>query len=160
MRRLCTPKWLVVHAGMVIAVVAFLLLGRWQIGRALGGNAISFGYAVEWPVFAGFVVWVWATEVRKAWRAPPPSEGATQTGAAQTTADLTSAGAGRSARARPARVGPAYDDSADPELAAYNRYLEWLNVNPHASPRDYRDHRHEFDHGDERAVSSSHEETR
>ena len=29
------------------------------------------------------------------------------------------------------------DDSDDPQLAAYNRYLAWLNANPHANPADY-----------------------
>jgi hypothetical protein len=36
-----------------------------------------------------------------------------------------------------ARVRPAVDDTDDPELAAYNRYLAWLNANPGARPGDY-----------------------
>jgi DNA-binding transcriptional regulator of glucitol operon len=31
----------------------------WQISRAVGGNALSWVYAIEWPVFAGAAVYVW-----------------------------------------------------------------------------------------------------
>jgi hypothetical protein len=34
-------------------------------------------------------------------------------------------------------VGAAYDDSDDPQLAAYNRYLAWLAANPDRSSADY-----------------------
>jgi hypothetical protein len=42
-----------------------------------------------------------------------------------------------SVRRQQARNEAAYDDSGDAELAAYNRYLAWLNANPHASPAEY-----------------------
>lgn len=117
-----TPAWLVRHVLAATLVVAFLALGWWQIGRAAGGNMLSYAYAVEWPVFAGFVIFVWAKEVRRERAArpladaPPPLR-----------------------PARPARVGPGYDDSDDDQLAAYNRYLAWLNENPDARPADYRE---------------------
>ena len=66
MRRLWTPWWVVVHVCVVVLVVGFLALGWWQIGRAAQGNLLSFGYAVEWPVFAAFVIFVWIVEMRKA----------------------------------------------------------------------------------------------
>jgi DNA-binding transcriptional regulator of glucitol operon len=31
----------------------------WQISRAVGGNALSWVYAIEWPVFAGAGIYVW-----------------------------------------------------------------------------------------------------
>jgi hypothetical protein len=119
-----TPAWLVRHVLAAILVVVFLALGWWQIGRAASGNVLSYAYAVEWPVFAGFVIFVWVKEVRRerASRSsldpvePPPLRAA-----------------------RPARVGPGYDDSDDDQLAAYNRYLAWLNANPDARPADYRE---------------------
>ena len=56
MRRFLTPSWLLRHAAMVGLVAAFLALGWWQVGRARGGNMLSYGYAIEWPVFALFVI--------------------------------------------------------------------------------------------------------
>jgi len=119
---LWSPRWLVRHAVAAGLVVAFLALGWWQVRRAAAGNVLSYAYAVEWPVFAGFVAFVWWREVKRARatlvKAPEP-------------APLRST--------RQSRTGPAYDDADDPQLAAYNRYLAWLAANPGASPRDYRD---------------------
>ena len=118
-----TPRWLLVHAGMVTLVIAFLALGYWQFGRAARGNLLSYGYAVEWPAFAAFVIYVWVKEVRKALRSD--AVGPTDTIARPAPPP------------RPVRTGAAYDDSEDEELAAYNRYLAWLNANPHASASEY-----------------------
>lgn len=65
MKRLCTPAWLARHLAAFALVAAFLALGWWQISRAAAGNALSWAYAVEWPVFAGFVVFLWFREVRR-----------------------------------------------------------------------------------------------
>jgi len=64
MKRLATPGWLLCHLVMVALVVLFLRLGWWQLTRAEGGNGLSIGYTLEWPVFAAFVVVVWFREVR------------------------------------------------------------------------------------------------
>ena len=69
MRRLFTPAWLVRHALAAAVVLGFLALGWWQLGRAASGNALSWAYAIEWPIFAAFVVFVWAREMRQALRA-------------------------------------------------------------------------------------------
>lgn len=118
-----TPAWLVRHVLAVTLVVAFLALGWWQIGRAAGGNMLSWAYAVEWPVFAGFVIFVWVKEVRRelSSRAAP------------------GAPADEPPPLRATRPAPRYDDSDDEQLAAYNRYLAWLNTNPDARPADYRE---------------------
>src|SRR5436305_3916723 len=74
-RRFLTPRWLLRHAIALVLVVGCLALGWWQLDRARGGNALSYGYAVEWPVFALFVVFVWSREVRAERHggyAPPP----------------------------------------------------------------------------------------
>jgi len=63
-RRLLTPPWIVLHCFAVVLTVAFGLLGWWQLGRAQGGNAISWGYALEWPVFAIFTLAVWIRQMR------------------------------------------------------------------------------------------------
>ena len=64
MRRFLSLRWLGLHAAMVVIVVGFLALGWWQLRRAEGGNALSWGYTFEWPLFAGFVVVFWIKAMR------------------------------------------------------------------------------------------------
>ncbi|MFV2102724.1 hypothetical protein [Micromonospora sp. LOL_024] len=150
MKRLWTPAWIFRHAAMVVLVITFLTLGWWQVSRASAGNAISWGYAVEWPIFAGFVVFVWWREVRHALgdRSTTDVAGSAQrgTGLADdaatigTTAGLAgTAGAGRPRPGirRPVRATRVTAGEGDADLAAYNRYLSWLNANPGAKPGDY-----------------------
>jgi hypothetical protein len=94
---------------MVVLVATFLGLGWWQLGRGRGGNALSWGYAFEWPVFAGFVVLIWLREVRIALRtdgtpkSPPASSrpsGVPQIDGVQEF-DLEAARAARAARIAP-----------------------------------------------------------
>jgi hypothetical protein len=122
-RGLWTPKWVLVHVAVVVMVIVFLRLGWWQITRAADGNLLSFGYALQWPAFAVFVVFVWIKEMR----------GARRGGAAPEAPEPST----RPEPARTVHAGPAYDDEGDEALAAYNRYLAWLNAHPGASPRDY-----------------------
>ncbi|MBC9004624.1 hypothetical protein [Micromonospora aurantiaca (nom. illeg.)] len=138
MNRLWTPAWIVRHVAMVVLVAGCLGMGWWQVTRAAGGNAISFGYAIEWPVFAGFVIFVWWREVRQTLRAADPAP-AEDTAPSDALAPPVTAGT--PAVRRPVRVvrapsAPA-DGADDTELAAYNSYLSWLNANPGARPGDY-----------------------
>ncbi len=126
MRRLLSPRWLAVHVLVVAAIVVMLGLGWWQVGRARQGNALSYGYALEWPAFAIFTVLVWVRAMRdalyperKVKRTPPPLD-----------APLLV----REPERRPTPA-PAVDE--DPETADYNRYLAWLNADPGRRPRDY-----------------------
>jgi hypothetical protein len=133
MRRLLTPSWLAMHALMIILVAGMLGLAAWQLWRAAGGNMLSWGYTVQWPVFAGFVVFVWAREVRRTLRgepavAPAPPEPTPPPAAATSAPPVITR---RTARSR------VTDEADDPELAAYNRYLAWLNAHPHARAADY-----------------------
>ena len=152
MKRLWTPAWLARHVLTAALVVAFLWLGWWQVSRAAAGNLQSWGYALEWPVFAGFVIFLWIRDVRLALSpAARPEEAGT--GEISANREPSAAGepsiAGQPSAARepstsgirhpvrfdrvPAVAAP--DD--DPELTAYNRYLAWLNANPGARPGDY-----------------------
>lgn len=37
----------------------------WQVGRALGGNGLSWAYVVEWPFFAGYSLFMWVKLLRE-----------------------------------------------------------------------------------------------
>jgi len=144
MRRLTTPAWLLKHALAVVLVVAFLWLGWWQIGRAAGGNALSYGYSIEWPFFAAFVVFMWVREARLTLRGPAPA-------AEPRPAEASAAPAGTPIKGfdvdaaiahRTAANAAALDaDAASADLegaGAYNQYLAWLAENPDVRPGDLR----------------------
>ncbi|SIR67759.1 DNA-binding transcriptional regulator of glucitol operon [Micromonospora avicenniae] len=135
MKRLWTPAWIARHVATVVLVLAFLALGWWQISRAAGGNTLSWAYAFEWPIFAGFVVFVWWREARHTLRGDEPERPAEPVAAG----DDPVVGARPVVRrpVRVARVPAAADGMEDADLAAYNRYLSWLNANPGARPGDY-----------------------
>ena len=101
------------HAIVVVLLVAFGLLAYWQAVRAGEGNLRSYAYAVEWPIFGAFVVYVWwktiKDELHPDQRPKPvlPKPGRKRSGVTSTPDQI--------------------DDSNDPELAAYNRYLAELN---------------------------------
>jgi hypothetical protein len=134
-RRFLTPRWIARHLLMIVLVTACLGLGWWQIRRAAGGNALSFGYAIEWPVFALFVIFIWLREVRA--ERHPPRVG----GRAAAPAVPRDAGPDDSASALltsvPLRERPAAATEDDPQLRAYNQYLAWLNADPSRRPSDY-----------------------
>jgi hypothetical protein len=118
---LFTPKWLGWHAFTVLAVLGMLWLGDWQFRRAESGNALSWAYTFEWPVFAVLGVVFWAKTIRDELK-PPADPGEAE------YVDLPS-GAARagSGDAADRQDGPAGEGEDDPELAAYNAYLARLN---------------------------------
>jgi len=97
---------------MVVLVVTFLALGWWQWTRGEGGNARSYGYALEWPAFAIFVVIFWVRMIRDELKPPKAEEEAAEEAAEPEFPDV---------------VRPEIDPDEDPELAAYNAYLARLN---------------------------------
>jgi hypothetical protein len=126
MRQLTTPGWIARHLLTVVLVLGFLALGWWQLRRASGGNVLSWGYAVEWPVFAGFVAFIWLREVRLA-----------RHGSRVAGSDPTPPPPGVRRPVRVVRVAPPRSEPADADLDAYNDYLAWLTANPGARPGDY-----------------------
>ena len=60
---LITPPWLAWHAFAVAAAWGMLWLGDWQFHRAEGGNALSWAYTFEWPIFTAFGIVFWAKTV-------------------------------------------------------------------------------------------------
>jgi hypothetical protein len=131
---LITPRWLGWHAFAVLATIGMLWLGDWQFHRAESGNALSWAYTFEWPIFAVFGVVFWAKTIRDEFKPhTDPGEalevelpaGASVGAAAGASRD---ADGGASAGARGHGAGAAEEeDEDDPELAAYNAYLARLN---------------------------------
>jgi hypothetical protein len=134
-RALLTPRWLARHALAVALALACAGLTWWQVSRALGGNILSYGYALLWPVFGIFVLIIWVREMRLATGGTPAAPPAAR------TAD----GFGRPIVSRPVPAQPvtaATDtepDGDDLALTEYNRLLAWLAAHPGARPADYRE---------------------
>lgn len=124
-RLLLSPSWLVRHLLALGLVVAFILLGRWQWHRAESGNGLSFAYTVEWPLFAAFVAFFWWKMLR--FELHPPNEQSTEsdTDDVASIEGIEGIGTGGSTDVSP--VPPPIDETTDPELAAYNRYLAQLD---------------------------------
>jgi hypothetical protein len=109
LRTALTPRWLLRHVLLVVAVGTCLGFGRWQLGRAVDRHSIlNWSYTVEWTLFALFCLLTWGWYLRDearhgiAERVPPPARPAYQPAAQPVS------------------------DEEDPELAAYNRYLASL----------------------------------
>ena len=141
LRRFLSPRWLAFHLLVLVLAAAFLGLGWWQLRRATGGNALSWGYALQWPVFAGFTVFVWYRTLLDTVRSPgsrdqnspdqnSPDGGSPDRDSRRRGGESRAEPAGRPAfpvpdlPARPAPAMVAEDE--DPDLAAYNRYLAAL----------------------------------
>src|SRR5258708_39288048 len=71
---LLRPKWLAWHAFAVLAVLGMLWLGDWQFRRAESGNALSWAYTFEGPIFAIFGLVFLAKTIRDELK-PPAAPG-------------------------------------------------------------------------------------
>jgi hypothetical protein len=118
---LITPRWLAWHAFAVLAAWGMLWLGDWQFHRAEGGNALSWAYTFEWPIFTIFGVIFWAKTIIDEYRSPGQAATAGVGAALTQVESLALPGI--------AHTPTEHDDEADddPELAAYNSYLAKLN---------------------------------
>jgi hypothetical protein len=123
---LITPRWLAWHAFAVFAAWGMLWLGDWQFHRAEGGNALSWAYTFEWPIFTAFGIVFWAKTIIDEWQVPG--------GAAKKAQAMREAGLAISPADAMVLPGAAHtaaeqddDEADDPELAAYNLYLARLN---------------------------------
>jgi hypothetical protein len=142
------------HVALIVAVPLFLTLGSWQLHRALRGNMLSWAYVFEWPFFACYATWMWWRLVHEETatagdllpvaarrRNKDPSAGGEHEGSGMDDARARANGAGAGVAGDERRqLLPAgesvpvprddydpFDDEADPELAAYNRYLAGLH---------------------------------
>ncbi len=109
------------HAVILIVVPACMALCVWQIYRAVDGNSLSWAYVFEWPLFAGYAVYMWWRFVHEK---PEP-------------ADATESENGHAAAIPPSPAGPPAAKTAqeEAELAAYNDYLARLAEKDRAAGR-------------------------
>jgi hypothetical protein len=122
---LITPRWLGWHAFAVLAAWGMLWLGDWQFHRAVRGNALSWAYTFEWPVFTLFGVIFWGKTIVDEWHAW--GSAASQPGGPDATRASAGADLGLPAAAHTVASASSLDDRDDPELAAYNAYLSRLS---------------------------------
>ena len=133
------------HVTLLILLPVFGWLTWWQLSRALAGNTLSWAYTFEWPLFAGYAIYVWwqlihdqPTAVGGRTAAPVVGEVAPEVGhdqpgwalsggrrksvaiAASTTIDEEKGGRGE-------RFTPQTPEEAA-ALTEYNRYLAELNA--------------------------------
>lgn len=140
-----SPRAIGLHVALVVAVPLMLLLGIWQFKRALHGNPLSWAYTVEWPFFAAYATWMWWKLVHDDTPAVPkrvPSAGMVasqpekpsgqnpsgQDPSAQDRGSLTRVRVEGGPVVPKAGFDPYDEESVDPELAAYNRYLAGLQT--------------------------------
>jgi DNA-binding transcriptional regulator of glucitol operon len=110
-------KWwsaraLVLHATLLAWLAMCAAAAWWQVGRAIDGNALSYMYAVEWPVFGVLGVVGWYALVN------------TESVGAAKEAERREYEERMRAEAHAARE--ATFEEEDPALAAYNDHLASL----------------------------------
>jgi len=115
---LVKPRWLGWHLLMVVSFWGMLWLGDWQLHRALSGNALSWAYTFEWPLFACFAVVFWARTIRDEVREKRDEQAVPDASRPELPLGVGSIQA--------TTAVPADDD--DEELSAYNAYLARLNA--------------------------------
>ena len=131
-----SPRALRLHAVILIVVPAFLALCFWQITRALGGNSLSWAYVFEWPIFAGYAVYMWWRFVHEAADDEATTEAATTEAASPAPPAPDVAGdAGHDGGTEAFRAQAQGEDRQDAELAAYNEYLAQLAERDKATGR-------------------------
>ena len=60
MRAFTTPRWLLRHALLLIALVLLGRIGWWQWETARAEDDWqNYGYAFQWWLFGGFAVFLW-----------------------------------------------------------------------------------------------------
>jgi len=107
---------LVLHLALVAWVALCGLAAWWQVGRAVGGNSLSYMYAIEWPVFGVLGVLGWYALINQ----DKVTEDEEQ---ARRDYERTMRTLARQAR-------ESSDEGEDPALAAYNDHLAELATKP------------------------------
>lgn len=129
MRRLVSPKWWLVHVFVWAAVLVMLRLGLWQWHRANAGNGgiQNYAYAFQWPVFAGFAIFLWVKTMIEEVRRTVATDDEPASGGPAITPEATIV------HQPGVRVGLTtdvvrVDAEEDPDVAAWNARLAALNA--------------------------------
>jgi len=117
----------VAHGVLAVWVPGCIVACWWQVGVALSGDSLGWVYSIMWPCFAVFGTVFWWHFVHD----DPATLGRRGLRRLQQSGEA----ADPEARARRERV-LADAEAADPDLAAYNRYLASL---ARPSPRNSGD---------------------
>jgi hypothetical protein len=125
---LITPRWLAWHVFAVVAFIGMFWLGDWQFHRAISGNTLSWAYTFEWPIFAVLGAVFWAKTIIDEWRGPDYVSKKKAAAAAANPASGKTAAALTLPHGQAASGDPDGTADEDPELAAYNAYLNRLNT--------------------------------
>jgi hypothetical protein len=133
------------HLTLLIVLPAFAWLTWWQLERALGGNTLSWAYTFEWPLFAGYAIYMWwqlihdqttavsrrllpSAEVEPGSEADHSRPGWALSGGWKKSVAIASRSAvEEGTRAHGERFAEQTPEEAA-RLAAYNRYLAELNA--------------------------------
>lgn len=136
-----THRNLSTHLTAAVVVPGCIALCWWQVTRALSGNTLSWAYVFEWPIFAGYGVYMWWKLIHD----QPPKPRGEGDGPAQRTATgdasplIVGHNDGRVDRGSDNHAhqdiddpvdgaGGGTDSEDDEELASYNRYLAALHA--------------------------------
>jgi hypothetical protein len=112
-----TRRNLFTHLTAAVVVPGCIALCWWQVGRALSGNTLSWAYVFEWPIFAGYGVFMW-------WKLIHEQPARDRSGPhPPVAADPDVPGAGDDAT-----PDKDQDQDQDEDLASYNRYLAALHA--------------------------------
>ncbi len=141
-RRYFTPRTIGMHVTLMVLLPVFAWLTWWQLGRALGGNTLSWAYTFEWPLFGCYAVYVWwqlihdrtaglnRTAVAAAGEERDGAErrepGWALTGGRRRNVAIAAGSAVEDGRIRGERFTPQTAEEAA-QLAEYNRYLAELD---------------------------------
>jgi hypothetical protein len=133
------------HVTLLVLLPTFAWLTWWQLERALAGNTLSWAYTFEWPLFAGYAIYVWwqlihdqTTTLTRRTLAGTVAEGtgeddhnqpgwALSGGRRKNVAIAAGSALNGEAGGHGERFVPQTTEEAE-QLAAYNRYLAGLDA--------------------------------
>ncbi len=72
-RKLLTPRWVVLHLVVWAAAIAMVFLGRWQlnVSNEKHFDLQNFGYAFQWWIFSAATILFWLRTMRDSVRGRP-----------------------------------------------------------------------------------------
>ena len=104
--------------GLTICIAAFVF----EVGRALGGNTLSWAYVFEWPIFAVFAVYMW-------WHLLHGQDGAGSGNSGGRSRRRRGGGTGPVGTAvAPGPTSPADSPEDDADLRAWQEYLRGMEA--------------------------------